>query len=40
MGGACCTHGGEEKCIWDLALNTQTQMGRIMLTHILLDLCD
>jgi hypothetical protein len=33
-------HGGEEKCIQDLALNNQAQMGRIRLTFILLAFCD
>ena len=29
-------HGGEEKCLQDLALNNQAQMGSITLTFILL----
>jgi len=33
-------HGGEEKCIQDLALNNQAQIGRIRLTFILLVFCD
>lgn len=39
-GGACCMNGGDEKCIQDLVLNNQAQMGRIRLTLILLVLCD
>ena len=33
-------HGGDKKCIQDLALNNQAQMERIRLTLILLVLYD
>jgi len=39
-GGACCMHSGDEKCIQDLALKSEAQMGRIRLTLSLLVLCD
>jgi len=33
-------HSGDEKCIQDLALKSEAQMGRIRLTLSLLVLCD